>query len=75
MQIFFGKLFVDRFSQDINIDQMKGKEVIILDNSSIAIGLLTFIDADNLQKFLQNDRRIQNICTHLFKEETYYTPK
>lgn len=54
---------------------MTGKEMIILDNSSTAIGLLTLIDADHLQKFLQNDRRIQNICNHLFKEETFYTPK
>lgn len=75
MQIFYGKDFNERFAPNFDPKQMSGEEVIILDNSQIVCSFLTFIKADNLQKFLQNDRRIQNICNYLFTQDACYTPK
>lgn len=56
------------------IEQMRGKEVIILDNSHIEMNELTFIDVDDLKLFRENDRRIQNICNYLFQKFEQYTP-
>lgn len=53
---------------------MRGKEVILLDNSQIAVNDLTFIDVDDLKLFRENDRRIQNICNYLFQKDELYTP-
>lgn len=56
------------------IEKMCGKEVIILDNSLIALNDLTFIDVDDLKLFRENDRRIQNVCNYLFQKDELYTP-
>lgn len=53
---------------------MAGVEVIILDNSTVALKNLSFILAEDLKLFRQNDRRIQNICNYLFPNDEYYTP-
>ncbi|XP_055323868.1 protein vreteno [Sitodiplosis mosellana] len=74
-RIFFGKEFNQRCGQNLDPKEMSGVEVIILDNSEIGWSFLTFIKADDFQKFLQNDRRIQNICNYLFKADACYTPK
>lgn len=58
----------------IDSEKMRGKEVIILDNSQIALNDLTFIDVDDLKLLRENDRRIQNVCNYLFREHESYTP-
>lgn len=72
----FGQVFhgdVSTLSVE-KIEGMRGKEVIILDNSQIEMNDLTFIDADDLKLFRENDRRIQNVCNYLFPENELYTP-
>lgn len=56
------------------IKELCGKEVIILDNSQIAMNDLAFIDVDDLKLFRENDRRIQNICNYLFQKDELCTP-
>lgn len=58
----------------IDCEKMAGVEVIILDNSTVALKNLSFILAEDLKLFRQNDRRIQNICNYLFPNDEYYTP-
>lgn len=53
---------------------MRGKEVIILDNSQVALKDLSFIDADDSKVLRENDRLIQNVCNHLFQADELYTP-
>lgn len=65
----------DIIHKDIEkVEQMCGKEVIILDNSQIQLNDLTFLDVDDLNLFRENDRRIQNVCNYLFQTEETYTP-
>lgn len=54
--------------------QMVGKEIIILDNSQVSLSDLSFIVADELKLFRENDRRVQNVCNYLFDKDEYYTP-
>lgn len=58
----------------IDCEKMAGVEVIILDNSNIALNDLSFIPAEDWKLFRENDRRIQNVCNYLYPDDEYYTP-
>lgn len=69
-QIFFDDIPI----KQIDSDMMRGKEVIILDNSQIGMRDLAFIDAEDFNVLRENDRRIQNVCNYLFSKDELYTP-
>ncbi|XP_031617960.1 protein vreteno [Contarinia nasturtii] len=65
----------ERFERPIKLAEMSGKEVIIMDNSQIIVNYISFLAVDDLNEFLQNERRIQNISNYLFTVEKSYTPR
>lgn len=69
------KNFTETHGKPVDPMKLKGTEVIIIDNSHVALYLLSIIEADDLNKFRANDRHIQNVCNYLYTKDKFYTPR
>lgn len=48
--------------------------VIVTDNSMLEQYCISFIDKLDVDKFQNNDQKVQAICRYLFQKEECYTP-